>query len=225
MKILIAEDNPVSRRMLEAQLVCWGHEPAVVADGLAAWKAMDAVDAPRIFILDWMMPGMDGASLCRRFRKAYPKSSAYIILLTALGGHGSMIAGLDAGVDDYITKPYQSDELQARLNAGIRVVELQQSLVDKADELTVALANVQQLQNMLPVCSYCKRVRGDENYWSQLDAYLAENTAVQIQPSVCPDCFKNKLDPQQNPLQRLTPTRPLSRVAAPPAESGREKAS
>jgi CheY-like chemotaxis protein len=214
MKILIAEDSPVSRRMLEAQLVRWGHEVITVSDGFSAWKAMVAQGGPPLFILDWMMPGMDGATLCRKFRESFPGRPAYIILLTALAGHSSLIAGLEAGVDDYITKPFQPDELRARLGAGLRVIALQQALAAKGDELTAALASLRQLREMLPMCSYCKKVRNDEDYWQQVDGYLSENSGARIQPSVCPPCYEKELGPRLGRLRRLCPTRRFHAVAA-----------
>lgn len=212
MKILIAEDSPVSRRLLEAQLTQWGHEIVTVNDGLTAWKAMVAPDAPPVFILDWMMPGMDGASLCRKFRDIFPLRPAYIILLTALGSRGSRIAGLDAGVDDYITKPFHADELKARLDAGLRVVGLQQALAAKAEELTTVLASARQLRELLPMCSYCKKVRDDQDYWQQVEGYLSEHTDASIQPSVCPPCYEKNLDPELGRLRRLMPTRRMAAV-------------
>ena len=128
MRILIAEDDPVSRHILNTQLSKWGHEVIVTTNGLDAWEALNAPDAPLIAILDWMMPGIDGVDVCRRLRQQQNDSPVYIILLTALSAKGKVIEGLESGADDYMTKPFDRHELRVRLNAGLRIVELQVSL-------------------------------------------------------------------------------------------------
>ena len=124
MRILIAEDDSVSRRVLTKTLAKWDHEIVVTGDGKAALEVMQAPDAPRLAILDWMMPEIDGIEVCRRIRSAPTSQPPYLILLTAKGGKENIVTGLEAGADDYITKPFDRDELKARINVGIRVVEL-----------------------------------------------------------------------------------------------------
>jgi DNA-binding response OmpR family regulator len=119
-KILIAEDNPFFRRALEATLRDWGYEVVGTGDGNAAWEALHGPDAPRLAILDWMMPGLDGLELCRRIRAEAATAGTYVILLTAKGGKENILAGLDGGADDFIRKPYERDELYARLQVGLR---------------------------------------------------------------------------------------------------------
>jgi two-component system cell cycle response regulator len=134
-KILIAEDDPVSRRLLEAKLTRWGYEVIVTRDGNEAWQALQAVDAPRLAVLDWMMPGMDGADLCREIRKGLKEPYTYIILLTTLRGEEDIVAGMEAGADDYITKPFRASELKVRLRAGRRIIELQNELISARETL------------------------------------------------------------------------------------------
>ncbi len=132
---MIAEDDPVSRRILEARLVKWGYEVVVTCDGNEAWLALQANDAPRLVILDWMMPGVDGVELCKRMRAESEASYTYIILLTALQREEDLVTGMEAGADDYITKPFKSSELQVRIRAGRRIIELQDSLIEAREKL------------------------------------------------------------------------------------------
>lgn len=131
MNILIAEDDLTSRTMLQATLTKWGDEVIVTTDGNAAWFAMQQENAPRLLILDWMMPGMDGPVLCRKLRAQERTDTLYIILLTSKSELQDVIVGLDTGADDYVTKPYNNDELRARINVGKRMVELQTRLREK----------------------------------------------------------------------------------------------
>ena len=135
MKILIAEDDPVSRRLLEAKLTKWGYEVVVTRDGNEAWQVLQAGDAPRLAILDWMMPGMDGADLCREIRKELKEPYTYIILLTTLRSEEDIVTGMEAGADDYITKPFHGSELKVRLRAGRRILELEDELISAREAL------------------------------------------------------------------------------------------
>jgi two-component system cell cycle response regulator len=135
MRILIAEDDPVSRRLLEAKLVKWGYEVIVTKDGNEAWKALQKTDAPHLAILDWMMPGMDGVEVCRTVRENIKEPYTYIILLTALQQEEDLVAGMEAGADDYIAKPFKSNELKVRLRAGRRIIELQNELITAREAL------------------------------------------------------------------------------------------
>jgi len=134
MRILIAEDDTISRRFLETQLAKWGYEVVSARDGNEAWQLLQSDAAPQIAILDWMMPGVDGVELCRRVREAGREPYTYLILLTALGGEGDLVTGMDAGADDYLTKPCRADELRVRLRAGSRIVELQNQLIQDLAE-------------------------------------------------------------------------------------------
>ena len=135
MRILIAEDDPVSRRLLEAKLLKWGYEVIATSDGIEAWQALQAENAPRIAILDWMMPVMDGVEICRKVRETIGEEYTYIILLTALQREEDLVAGMEAGADDYIAKPFKSSELEVRLRAGMRIIELQDELIKAREAL------------------------------------------------------------------------------------------
>jgi two-component system, cell cycle response regulator len=125
MRILIAEDEVATRRILVRMLNDWGHETVVTADGNQAWKALQAEDAPHLAILDWMMPGMDGIDVCRRLRALEKDIHPYVLLLTGMSGKKDLVQGFDAGADDYVSKPFDPDELQVRIRAGERIVNLQ----------------------------------------------------------------------------------------------------
>lgn len=135
MKILVADDDLVTRRMLQAYLEKWGYEVVAVSDGQQAWQILQQANAPRLAILDWMMPELDGTSVCREVRRVNLQPYIYLILLTARGYQEDVIAGLDAGADEYLTKPFDPYELQARLRAGARIVELQDSLIQAREAL------------------------------------------------------------------------------------------
>jgi len=131
MKILIAEDNDISRRILEAVLVKWSYEVTSASDGNEAWEKLQEKDAPRLMVLDWMMPGINGVEICRRMRQIDVVEPMYIILLTARDNKNDIVEGLRAGADDYIAKPFDKDELRARIDVGRRVIELQEALLEK----------------------------------------------------------------------------------------------
>jgi DNA-binding response OmpR family regulator len=189
-KILIAEDDTLSLHLLRSTLVRWSYHVEAVADGLAALDLLQRADGPSLALLDWMMPGLDGPEICRLVRRGPNAETTYLILLTAKGNSEDIVAGLSAGANDYITKPFDSDELRARLQVGVRMVELQQSLANRVRELSEALAHVKQLHGLLPICAYCKKIRDDHNYWQQVEAYFAVYTQTQFSHAICPDCFE-----------------------------------
>lgn len=196
MRILIAEDDAVSRTMLGATLQKWGYEVVVAVDGAEAWEALASESPPQLAILDWMMPEMDGLEVCRRARQSPGATQPYLILLTARLGKRDVVEGLEAGADDFMTKPFDRDELRARLRVGERMLGLKNSLADRVCELETALARVRQLQGLLPICSYCKKIRNDRNYWQQVESYIAEHTEAIFSHGICPECY-GKLSRQQ----------------------------
>lgn len=134
-RILVAEDDSVSRLLLEDLLVEWGYEVVVVSDGLAAWRALQADDPPRVAILDWMMPNMDGVQVCREVRRWRDEPYIYLILLTTRSEKEDIISGLDAGADDYLVKAFDANELKVRLRAGLRIIKLQEELISARDTM------------------------------------------------------------------------------------------
>jgi sigma-B regulation protein RsbU (phosphoserine phosphatase) len=199
-RVLIAEDDAVSRHLLEATLAKWGYEVVVTTDGLQALEVLSQPDAPSLAILDWMMPGLDGSQVCVKARESVGERLLYMILLTAKGRKEDIVQGLTAGADDYVIKPFDRAELKARINAGERILRLQAELAARVKELELALANVKLLQGLLPICCYCKKIRDDKNYWQQVDTYVADHSEAQFTHGICPDCRDKIVKPE---LERL----------------------
>jgi len=196
MRVLIAEDDRVSRRLLEARLLKDGHKVILVEDGEGAWRALQEDRAIPLAILDWNMPGLTGPEICRRVRHSKTDQPPYLILLTSRDTREDIVAGLEAGANDYVTKPFDFDELRARVQVGERVVQLQRTLANRVRELEKALANVKMLQGLLPICLYCKKIRDDQNYWQQLDKYVAEHSEARFSHGICPDCYQKIVKPE-----------------------------
>ncbi len=188
-RILIAEDHHVSRHLLERNLQNWGFDVVSAENGAAAAEILDAPGAPAIAILDWMMPQMDGVEVCQRVRKQTDRPYIYLLLLTAKSQKEEIAAGLDAGADDYVIKPFDPDELRARLKVGQRVVELERTLDRRVQDLQSALDDVKKLRRLLPICMYCKSVRDDQDYWRQIDEYIHTETGTDFSHGICPHCL------------------------------------
>ena len=188
-RVLIADDDRIATRILAAALEPWRFDVSVVQDGEAAWAHLQA-HRPQLAILDWEMPGANGPELCRRARRASGCAGTYIILLTGRDGRANLIEGLDAGADDYLTKPFHREELRARVQVGVRVTTLQLRLAERVDELQQALANVQQLEGFIAICSYCKRIRSDAQQWEQMEHYISDHSQAQFSHGICPSCLE-----------------------------------
>ena len=195
MRALIADDDRVTTEILSKTLQQCDITVTVAHDGDAVWDQLGAGDRPPLAILDWMMPGVDGPELCRRIRQNASLASMYVILLTGRDSRADVVAGLDSGADDYVVKPFDVEELRARVNVGIRVLTLQERLAERVTELQAALSNVKQLSGLLPICSYCKRIRSDQNYWEQVDRYIAQHSEAEFSHGICPECFKTVIAP------------------------------
>ncbi|MDL1963172.1 MAG: response regulator [Deltaproteobacteria bacterium] len=190
MKILIAEDDITSRALLKHMLAEWGYEVVVTKDGNEAWEALQAEDAPKLAILDWIMPGPDGVEVCRKVRQLDVSNPTYIILLTSRSNKKDIVAGLEAGADDYIGKPYETDELHVRVKVGERITELQSALVEQVHSLQEALVHVRTLQGILPICMHCHKIQNDQQSWEKLEKYISEHSDAQFSHGLCPECLK-----------------------------------
>ncbi len=191
MRVLIAEDDLTSRTILAALLNKWGYESVVTKDGAEAWEVLQQPDAPKLVLLDWNMPGMDGLEVCRRLRENDSTTPAYVILLTVREAKGDIVRGFEAGANDYISKPYDHEELQARIGVGQRMLELQDKLAERMRELQAALDDVRTLRGIIPICMHCKKVRDDQGYWKQVETYVGEHSEAQFSHGICPECTKS----------------------------------
>jgi len=184
MRILIAEDEGVSRVVLGTKLRELGHEVLEAHDGTEAWSIFEK-EHPRIIITDWMMPGMDGGELSELVRAQVDQPYTYIIVLTSLSGKGSYLEAMDAGADDFLTKPVDMDELTARLKVAERVLALQ--------------TEVQLMQQLLPICMYCKKIRDkeasweDQANWQDLESYVAQQVGIRLSHGICKECYDRQL--------------------------------
>ena len=182
MKILTVEDDAVARAVLRQALRRLGHESVEAADGEAAWELLQT-EPVRVIVSDWMMPRTDGLDLCRRVRARARTDYIYFILLTSRDAtEENQMAATDAGVDDFLTKPLDLAELWTRLRVAERILKY--------------TTQVRQLEEMLPICSYCKKIRDDQNYWQQLEGYISERTGSDFSHSVCPDCYQRVVLPE-----------------------------
>lgn len=196
MRVLIAEDNIATRRILEAMLTKCGYDVVSTCDGLEAWQRLQSEDPARLVVLDLIMPDMGGLEVCQRIRGSSRLQSTYVILLTVKGRKEDILAGFDAGADDYITKPFDQEELRARIEVGARIAELQEKLARRVEELEDALSEIRRLQGLLPICCYCKKIRDDRNYWKQVEEYITERSEARFTHSICPDCYERFAKPE-----------------------------
>ena len=194
MRVLIAEDDADSFELLATLLNSFGHEIVGVDNGDDALKIMQRTDKPMLAILDRVMPGMSGVEVCRKLREQECDNPPYIILFTALSSEANIVEGLDAGADDYITKPFDFYELNARVGAGQRIIKLQASLSSRVKELEDALGHVKTLQGILPICMHCHSIRNNQESWQQLDDYLSQHTDAKLSHGVREKCLKEHYD-------------------------------
>lgn len=202
MRILIAEDDSVSRRILKLTLKNLDYEVIETENGNDALKILEGPEAPSLAILDVMMPGIDGMEVCRRIRRNLTQNPPFIVLLTARDRKEDVIKGIEAGADDYLIKPFDREELRVRLNVGTKTVQLQLQLAERIRQLESALAQIKQLQGILPICSYCKNIRDDKNYWQNIESYVSSHSETTFSHGICPDCYENVVRPQIDKLKK-----------------------
>ena len=192
MHILIADDDPVVRLSVAAALHHWGHEVVVATDGADAWARFERTAAFGAAILDWTMPGLDGLKVTQKIRDAHRDDYTYIILLTAKSGRTAYRTGITAGAEDFLTKPVDFEELEARLVVAERVVRLRRRL--------------KQLEDLLPVCMYCHKIRSSRGSWMALERYVAEHTRTTFSHGCCTSCYERFVQPDLDRLRREPPT-------------------
>jgi sigma-B regulation protein RsbU (phosphoserine phosphatase) len=189
MRALVADDDRTTAALLRHTLERWGLEVVVAHDGTEAWAAVQSDPEIGLAVLDWNMPGLDGPEVCRRIRGDASRAHLHVLLLTARESRADVVSGLDAGADDYLSKPFDPEVFRARVGVGLRVLKLKERLAERVAELEDALSKVKQLRGLLPICSYCKHVRSDGDYWEQVEQYVSAHTDVQFSHGICPACY------------------------------------
>lgn len=187
MHCLLVEDDKLILTVLQGFLERLGHEVTAVASGEAAWEAFSASPFPAV-ICDWDMPEMSGIQLCQRIRAMKGAQYPYFILITSYEGDGKFKQAMEAGVDDFISKPIDLNLLSVRLKVAERILEFQ--------------GQIGLLKALLPICMYCKKIRGDKQYWETVEAYFKEQTGADFTHSLCPDCYDEKIRPELDSLRK-----------------------
>ncbi len=176
MKMIIADDEPVARAILQRSLETFGHEIIVTNNGLEAWEQFDR-EPVRLIVSDWKMPGLDGLGLCQKVRQRKKTPYTYFILLTAQDTRPENYdAATDAGVDDFLTKPFDRPSIRMRLRVAERILRF--------------TTEIHQLQDLIPICAYCRKIRNDDDYWQLAETYISEQTGSNFTHGMCPDCAK-----------------------------------
>ncbi|MBX2989636.1 MAG: response regulator [Bacteroidetes bacterium] len=188
MKILTADDDAGSRAILSRVLKSLGHDVVETKDGNEGWGTY-RVGNFQLVISDWMMPGMNGIEFCKLVRQDTRPKYTYIILLTSLEGKEKYLEGMEAGADDFISKPFDRDTLAARLRVAERILSLQ--------------AEVKQLEGLLPICAYCKKIKDDENHWQHMESYISRRTEANFSHGICPECYQKHMVPQLQELRKI----------------------
>jgi len=201
MTILIADDKDTNRKLVRAILKTEGYDLVEACNGKEALALLQETTTPIVGLIDWEMPEIDGIEVCRQASLRSGSPPLFLILLTARDSQQDVVEGLKSGASDYVTKPFDYTELRARVKIGVRIVELQQTLLNQAQELRDTLAQVKQLSGLLPICSYCKKIRDDKNYWQQVESYVSDHTDAKFSHGVCPECYKQHLLPELEQLR------------------------
>jgi phosphoserine phosphatase RsbU/P len=208
MIVLVADDLDINRKLLRSLLSADGYDVIEASDGTEALQILQGANGPIVGLIDWEMPGMEGIEVCRQARALESPPPIYLMLLTVRDSKQDIVAGLKAGANDYITKPFDKTELLARVGIGKQMVQLQQALTERVAELREALVNVKQLGGLLPICSYCKKIRDDQNYWTQVESYVGKHSDAKFSHSICPQCYEDIIKPQMVQLG-VDPNEPL----------------
>lgn len=187
MKTLIAESSEVIRQLLASHLRRLGHEVVLAEDGTQAWQAFQKETVPLI-ISDSLMPGMDGLTLCRNVRALAQEEYTYFILLTGRSGKENYREAMLTGVDDFLSKDSNPEELFLRLKVAERLLSF--------------MAQIRRLKGLLPICTYCRRIRNDSDYWQQIDTYVQQSTGTKFSHGICPDCYDKHVKPELDAVKR-----------------------
>lgn len=193
MRILIVEDDPVSLTFLESALLAQGHVLTVAEDGEKAWTSILTGDF-QVIISDWNLPGISGIDLCRRIRERHYHGYIYFFIITSYQGSQRLAEAMDAGIDDFLSKPLDISALTIRLRVANRILDFHRQLGA--------------LQELIPICMYCKRIRKDQVYWENVETFFSAQTGADFTHSLCPDCYTEKIKPELDSLKRDAPGTP-----------------
>ncbi|HTX18093.1 MAG TPA: response regulator [Bacteroidota bacterium] len=186
MNVLVVDDDNVSTLLLTEQLQSLHYEVSVASDGKEGWNLYLAKQ-PRIVITDWIMPHVDGLELSRMIRAERRDRYTYIIFLTILRGKGSFLEAMNAGADDVISKPFDADQLAARLRVAERIIGMQHE--------------IRQLEEIIPVCTYCRRIREEDDTWVSIETHIKQKTDTSFSHTICPDCYEQHVQKAVADLQ------------------------
>jgi len=211
-RIMVVDDSEDCRVFLEFMLRQAGYEDIVQVDSaVEAFTRLGLAGAPRpdvtvdLVLLDIGLPDLDGIDACGRIRQDPHLNGVPIIMVTAMPDDSTMEAAFRAGADDYVRKPFDRVELQARLQVGLRVIRLQLQLLDRVRELEEGRARERVLQRLVPICAYCRRIRDDRDYWQGIERYVSQSAGLQFSHGVCPDCvhkMERELEDFRNTLKK-----------------------
>jgi DNA-binding response OmpR family regulator len=194
MKILIAEDDFTSRKVLQLTLSELGHEVVTAGDGAEAWELFDR-EPVRLVVSDWMMPKLDGLELCRRIRDRPQTAYTFFIILTAAHSTSEDYSrAMDFGIDDFLTKPLEREMLRTRLHMAERILRY--------------TAEISLLQDLVPMCSYCHKIREGADYWERVDTYISSRTGTHFSHGICPNCYDEQVKILAETIARSNARRP-----------------
>jgi phosphoserine phosphatase RsbU/P len=203
MKVLAVEDDPLSRFVLVSTLQSLDCEVEAVERGEAAWARLE-LGGIRLVVGDWRMPGLDGLELCRRIRARGGEYVYYILLTEVEATEANETLAIEAGVDDFLSKPIVPHELRNRLRVARRILGY--------------TTQVRQLESFIPICGFCHRVRNDDNYWQQIDSYIGERTGTLLSRGMCPDCYRNNVvEPLRTAEPEQSSEAPVTEAQEPPS--------
>ena len=193
-KVLAVDDDPINLKFLETYLSREKKLDVSLAGGGEEALGRIKSGPPEILLTDWMMPGVDGITLCREIRRLETADEyTYIIILTGKTRREDIVEGLAAGADDYMVKPFNKDELVARVRTGVRIITGQRELRQANKELSEALAQIRTLKGLLPICMDCRKVRDDSDYWQDLETYITQSTDAAFTHGLCPECSRKRM--------------------------------
>lgn len=193
-RALVAEDDASTRASLVHMLTKWGFEVIEATDGRSAWRAFGEDQIPQLVILDWEMPGLVGVEICRRIRSSFPDQGIHIIMLTSKTGTGECVEALNSGADDFVVKPLNVNEFQARVMVGKRITRGRETMMGRIRDLETALEALRGPLDQIVVCSYCRKTRNEKDKWESLENFLSRKLKVSFSHTVCPKCLPETVE-------------------------------